>query len=378
LLVRAALPGFVSPIDRETLFELAARDEVESRLVITERGRPRLQRGPFEQLPSVRRTGWTVLVNGVDRHLDAVHDLLSRFRFVPDARLDDLMVSYATDTGGIGAHVDSYDVFLVQAHGRRRWRVAPPGDTRLVPGVDLKLLAQFDPTEDWILEPGDMLYVPPGWGHEGTAIGECITLSVGFRAPSRREFLAAFLAAGADDPGGPDPRFADRGRLRARHAGELPFDLVDQLRDWALSWKPGAAAINGFIGCWLTEPARDVWFTPLERRPAPARFRALAERSGLALDRRSRMAWYGSRVFLNGEPVATTSVAARRGLRTLADRRELDPQACAALLSDPLLAGLMHEWYCDGWLKAGNAPQTVSPTGNAQRAARGAQVRKQT
>jgi 50S ribosomal protein L16 3-hydroxylase len=223
LLVRRAIPAFAPPIDRAGLVALARRDDVESRLVTAFDGRWSMRRGPFERLPPRRRPGWTLLVQGVDAQVDAAHALLRRFAFVPEARLDDLMVSVASDGGGVGPHVDSYDVFLLQSHGRRRWRIAPPGDATLVDGLPVKLLAHFRPTQEWVLEPGDLLYLPPGWGHDGVAEGECITCSIGFRAPSRHEFLAAFLADAADAPGGAAPRFGDRGRPRTAHpaAGAL-------------------------------------------------------------------------------------------------------------------------------------------------------------
>jgi len=151
-----------------------------------------LQPGPLHRLPSPRRAGWTVLVQGVDLADDGAHALLQRFRFVPDARLDDLMISYATDGGGVGPHVDSYDVFLLQAHGRRRWRISRQRDLRTVEGAPLQLLADFRPTDEVVLEPGDMLYLPPGVAHEGTAVGECITYSIGFRAPTHQELLEPF------------------------------------------------------------------------------------------------------------------------------------------------------------------------------------------
>ncbi len=360
LLARRAFPGFASPIEPAALFALAARDDVESRLVASDGGRPTLRHGPFERLPSRRRPRWTLLVQGTDLHDDALHALMSRFRFVPDARVDDLMVSFATDGGGVGPHVDQYDVFLLQARGTRRWRIAPPGDRRgaapaLVPGVPLKLLARFEPTEEWLLEPGDMLYLPPGWGHDGVAVGECMTFSIGFRAPSRREFLSAFLAAAADAPGGADPRFGDRGRRRDPHPGALPEDLARRLRAWATGWRPSATGIDRFVGCWLTEPKPNVWFDAPEPRLDPSRFLSAASRAGLRLDRRSRMAWRGADVFVNGEAVEVP-VGARRWLRRLADRRALAAAECPRALAAPGLAAILHAWYDAGWLRVGATP----------------------
>ena len=214
LLVRAALPDLQPPCDAAALIELAGQDDVQSRLVTAFRGRWQLDHGPFEAggVPPLSHRRWTLLVQGVNLHLDAAEALLSRFRFIPDARLDDLMISLASDQGGVGPHVDSYDVFLVQLWGRRRWRIAPPGNDQLRTGLPLKILERFNPTDDWVLEPGDMLYLPPGWAHDGTALGPCMTGSIGFRAPSRHEFLREFLTDAAESIQGRDPRFADPGR----------------------------------------------------------------------------------------------------------------------------------------------------------------------
>ncbi len=365
LLVRDAFPGFASPLEPRALFAMAARDDVESRLVAADGDRWTLRHGPFERLPARRRPRWTLLVQGTDLHDDAMHALLSRFRFVPDARVDDLMVSFATDGGGVGPHVDQYDVFLLQARGTRRWRIAPPGDATLVPGAPLRLLARFEPTEEWVLGPGDMLYLPPGWGHDGVAVGECMTFSIGFRAPSRREFLSAFLAAAADHPGGPDPRFGDRDRGPDAHPGALPETLVERLRDWATGWRASPAEVDRFIGRWLTEPKPHVWFEPPEPRLAPGRFALAAGREGLRLDRRSRMAWRGASIFLNGESIDVPPPT-RRWLRRLADRRALTAVECPRALADTGLAAILLGWYDAGWLRLG-APGPSEPPATSDR-----------
>src|SRR5205085_10983378 len=169
LLIRAALPGVLGDIDRERLFALAAQNGVESRLVARAGRRWSVRPGPIARraLPSAGTPGWTLLVHGVDLHDDAAHRLLRRIRFLADARLDDVMCSWAADRGGVGPHVDSYDVFLLQTSGRRRWRIGRAAGARLREGVPLKILAEFVPTEEWLLEPGDLLYLPPGWGHDG-------------------------------------------------------------------------------------------------------------------------------------------------------------------------------------------------------------------
>ncbi|MBC7621667.1 MAG: cupin domain-containing protein, partial [Candidatus Saccharibacteria bacterium] len=202
LLVRNAIANFKPLLDRSALFELAARDDVQARMVIQAPGDAsgkaplqasakapawQFRHGPFERraFPPLKQPGWTLLLQGVDLHHDGVHALMNQFRFVPDARLDDLMISYASDSGGVGPHFDSYDVFLLQAHGRRTWRISRQKDLSLQPDVPLKILANFVPEEEFVLEPGDMLYLPPGCAHDGTAMGECMTYSIGFRQPNR-------------------------------------------------------------------------------------------------------------------------------------------------------------------------------------------------
>jgi 50S ribosomal protein L16 3-hydroxylase len=349
LLVRQALPALQAPLDPDALVVLAARDEVESRLVSAFGGRWQLRHGPFEDgtVPSLRRRRWTLLVQGVDLHEDRAHALLERFRFVPDARLDDLMISLASDAGGVGPHVDSYDVFLVQVWGRRRWRIGWPASRALVPGLPLNVLARFEPRHEFVLEPGDMLYLPPGWAHDGIAEGPCMTCSIGFRAPSRHEFLSAFLADASESPTGPDPRFGDAGRRPVSRPALLPEDLHAQLARWARGWRPGAAMLDDFIGRFLTEPKPQVWF---ERAPAmsAARFAARAMRVGLRLDRRTRIAYRRRRLFVNGERFEAAGAAA--WARALANRRRLDPASAVHALADPRCAALLLQWHEAGWL----------------------------
>jgi 50S ribosomal protein L16 3-hydroxylase len=353
VLVRNAFPGFVSPVTPSTLFELAARDDVESRVVSAFGGRWQLRHGPFDAdaLPSHSRRRWTLLVQGVDTLLDEVHALLSRFRFVADARLDDLMISWASDGGGVGPHLDSYDVFLLQAHGRRRWRIGPATSAELVPGLPLKILSRFEPDEEWVLEPGDMLYLPPGWAHDGVAVGECMTFSVGFRAPSRHELIRAWLAEQADaTPAGPDPRFSDPGVAATRHPGAVPAGMHATLARWIRSWRPRGADVDAFIGRFLTEPKASVWFDAPARVPAPQPFAARADRLGLRADRRTRMSYRGSRFFVNGECYAVAHDA-RALLQRLADERRLPPGALRGAPVDSPLIRCLHECFDAGWIR---------------------------
>jgi len=343
LLIRSAIEGFTPPVDRTRLFELALQSDAEARLIWQSHGMWQLQPGPLDRLPSPRRAGWTVLVQGVDLADDGAHALLQRFRFVPDARLDDLMISYATDGGGVGPHVDSYDVFLLQAHGRRRWRISRQRDLRTVEGAPLQLLADFRPTDEVVLEPGDMLYLPPGVAHEGTAVGECITYSIGFRAPTHQELLESFLSdfsARVRLSG----RYADRGQAATRHPGALPAAMVERLHAALVKRRPRPADTAHFLLAYLSEPKAQVVF---DRPARPLRRSAFADRvrrAGLVLDRRTRLLYRGRSIGINGEVLqAASSVSAI--LRRLSDQRALRPAA----LSDAALEQL-YPWYCAGWL----------------------------
>jgi 50S ribosomal protein L16 3-hydroxylase len=216
--------------------------------------------------------------------------------------------------------------------------------------LPLKILAQFEPTQEWLLEPGDMLYLPPGWAHDGIAEGPCMTGSVGFRAPSRQEFLREFLADAADSPGGPDPRFGDRGRSPTARAAEVPVDLHRQMQHWALNWRPTAVSVDDFIGRFLTEPAANVFFdAPL--RLNEARFFEAGRRTGLQLDRRTRLLYRASRFHINGESVAAPKLRpARNLLQKLANLRQLTAHEASQASAHPELAQLLVDWARAGWL----------------------------
>lgn len=357
LLIRNAIPGFQPLLSRDALIELAGQDDVESRLVSLRGRRWSLQHGPFErdQLPARTRRAWSLLVQGVDTQLDAAHDLLARFRFVADVRLDDLMISYASDGGGVGPHLDSYDVFLLQAHGRRRWRIAAPRPAELLPDAPLRILSNFEPESEWVLEPGDMLYLPPQWAHEGTALGECMTCSIGFRAPSRHELLRGFLADAADALDGADPRYGDDGQAPTRKPGQIPAAMAQTLAGWLADWRPSRARIDDYLGRFLTEPKPSVWFEPPARPLAPGPWWKKAQRLGLRADRRTRLAYRGRHVFINGESV-DAGPAALVLLRRLADTRQLPAAGLQSAECDEPTADTLYDWFCAGWIQFGATP----------------------
>lgn len=231
-LLRAALPGYRSPLTPSDLASLACEDGVESRLVHEREGPWRVEHGPFdaERFAALPGEGWSLLVHGVDRLLPEIAALLDRFRFVPNWRLDDVMVSHAPPGGSVGAHVDAYDVFLVQAAGRRRWAWTdrPTADPAFVPDRDVRLLARFEPDREAILGPGDVLYLPPGVAHHGVALEDCVTCSVGFRAPSRVDLAGGLVEAlvARDD----DVRYADPGGTPVDRPGAIDDAAVERAR----------------------------------------------------------------------------------------------------------------------------------------------------
>jgi len=346
LLVRQAVDAVVPPVTRAEMFVLAARDDVESRLIVRDgRGAWHLRQGPLPRrsLPKLTQPGWTLLVQGLDLHVDAAHELMARFRFVPAARLDDVMLSYASDRGGVGPHTDSYDVFLLQVQGRRRWRFGRAGTAALRDDVPLKMLVGFTAEQDCVLEPGDMLYLPPGWAHDGTAVGgDCMTASVGFRAPCADELAQALLArlADASEPGKKAPRYRDPAQTATMTPGAVPEALKRFACRTVTRTLSDPVTIERTLGEWLTEPKAQVWFEPGAVQNAE---------HGVRLDRRSRMAYDARHIFINGESLRATGRDARL-MHTLADQRRLDAHAvCRASTEARALLG---EWLASGWLRS--------------------------
>ena len=351
LRVRNALPECAGIVQRDGLFELAARDDLESRIVERAGRRWRVRRGPFgrRELKRLPRSGWTLLVQGVDAALPAARSLLDRFSFIPYARLDDVMVSYAPAGGGVGPHFDNYDVFLLQGEGRRRWSVSRQRDLELVPDAPLRILRRFRPAREWMVETGDLLYLPPLCAHDGVAMGGgCVTISIGFRAPGAQELGARFLDYLQDRlrlPGS----YADPGLRPQRHPARLGDDMVRKVRKFlqGIRWDGGDVA--QFLGCHLTEPKAHVLIRRPTRPLAERTFSTRAARHGIELALQTRMLFRGRAVFVNGEACETGAPAARLMAR-LADRRSLPPRTRI----DRESAQLLYQWYRAGYIIPGN------------------------
>ncbi|APU30300.1 cupin [Ectopseudomonas alcaliphila JAB1] len=258
LLVRQAVPDFESPISPDELAGLALEEEVESRLVIEHGERPwELQRGPFNEdtFQDLPERDWTLLVQAVDQFVPEVAELLEDFKFLPKWRIDDLMISFAAPGGGVGPHFDNYDVFLLQAHGHRRWQIGQmcDADSPLLPHADLKILAQFEPTDEWVLAPGDMLYLPPCLAHCGTAEDDCMTYSVGFRAPSAAEVLTHFtdfLGQFLPD----EERYSDADIQPSEDPNQIQRDALERLKALLNEHMSDERLLMTWFGQFMTEP----------------------------------------------------------------------------------------------------------------------------
>ena len=258
LLVRQAIPDFETPISPDELAGLALEEEVESRLVIERGEHPwELRRGPFEEnaFSQLPERDWTLLVQAVDQFVPEVAELLEHFQFLPSWRIDDVMISFAAPGGGVGPHYDNYDVFLLQGHGKRRWRIGQmcDSDSPLLTHADLRILADFEQTEEWLLEPGDMLYLPPRLAHYGTAEDDCMTYSVGFRAPSAAEVLTHFtdfLAQFLPD----EERYGDAGIEPCSDPHQIQRDALDRLKALLTEHMSDERLLLTWFGQFMTEP----------------------------------------------------------------------------------------------------------------------------
>lgn len=346
LLIRNALPGFNGLLMKQQLMELAANEDAQSRLVSYDNRRWRLKYGPLcsRDFNRVRERIWSLLVQDVNHFYPAAHDLLAQFSFIPYARLDDLMVSYAPAGGGIGAHYDSYDVFLLQGMGRRRWEIAARFNNTLVDGAPLRILKHFTAEQSWMLEPGDMLYLPPNYAHHGVAIDDCMTYSIGFRAPGYQEIASQFLNYLQDRLSIPG-QYADPDLKPQRNPYEIGNDMRRQVHSIVkkITWKP--ADIDEFLGIYLTEPKAHVFFDPPEQPLSFTRFKKKLQKNPLQLDLKSRILFHRDKVYLNGE-YTVIDRQTKKLLCALIFQQEKLPLDVAHDKTEKIL----YQWYVNGYL----------------------------
>ena len=353
LLVRQAVPGFRGLLDRDALLRLATRPDAVSKLVVHHaRRKQRWERhdGPFGTLDTgmLPARDWTLLVHGIESLVRGGWALLRQFDFIPAARVDDLMVSYAAAGGTVGPHDDRYDVFLLQGPGRRRWRVAREYNPVPDPSAAIRVLQPFEAEDEWVLEPGDMLYLPPGVAHHGIAETECLTYSIGFLAPSRAQLVESFLGwlgntLSLDD----EALYTDPQRRPARDPLALDRGMLGFLDEAtrAIRWTP--RHLEDFLGCFLTRPRPHTLFhAPAQPISEVAFAKRLGKRGRLELSLPTRALHRGTRIFVNGQAHALDAQSHEALLPLLRDRTLQLPARNAA-------PQLLHGFYREGWLAFG-------------------------
>lgn len=363
LLWRNALPGFRGSVDADLLAELACEDDADARIVIhNPAGDPpwTVEHGPFEPetFDALPDRSWTLLVQAVDAWQPDIAALRALFDFLPSWRMDDIMISHAVSGGGVGPHIDQYDVFLLQASGRRQWRYGNRSNASLAfrADLDLRILERFEPTHEAVLEPGDILYLPPGVAHDGLALDDdCLTYSIGFRAPSVTDLAARFadvVAEQGDFLGDAVPRYGDAGTRRPDDPTLIDEDAVARMADLLKSAATDRRLVNRAVGELMTEPRLPP--SPMEEpiEPATARARIVA---GDYLDHALGSRWahvgHGADALLcvDGACRQTeTGLAAMLCARQSIDKDRLSPwqenPGLWALLADLLSQGSL-QWH---------------------------------
>ncbi|HOY70355.1 MAG TPA: cupin domain-containing protein [Methylotenera sp.] len=364
LLIKQAIPNFKGLLTPDELAGLACEADVQARIVTFKKGKWSAKHGPFDEddfakLPekTTPENNWTLLVQSVNHFLPEAAALLQQFDFIPHARLDDLMVSYAPNGGGVGPHFDSYDVFLLQGQGKRLWRISEQTDLTLVEGAPLRILKQFDTAQEWLLEAGDMLYLPPHLAHWGIAVSDgaqdCMTYSIGFRAPKNQELATEFLGFLQDKLNQDALQIAgiyqDPDLTLQTHAAEISKEMISKVSanleklQWQKMLNDGAL-VGEFLGTYLSEPKSHVVFEK-NKKISLAQFAEKIQLQGLALDFKSQMLFVNATFYLNGESFTCANASANL-LKTLADKRECMPNN----LQDDRLLMQLYAWYLAGFI----------------------------
>lgn len=364
VLIRNAIPEFKPLLPADELAGLSLEDDIESRLIIEEgkSGPWEIRKGPFteDDYRSLPANKWTLLVQAVDQYLPEAADLLEHFRFLPSWRIDDLMISYAVDGGSVGPHYDQYDVFLLQAEGQREWRIGQmcSEQSSILKGPALRILADFEETERWTLNPGDMLYLPPQLAHYGISQGECMTYSIGFRAPSAAELLERTIDAVLPTLT-EDHRYSDPSITRPTHTAEIGEDALTRVRTLLESTLSNDALLADTLGQLLTEPkypdqapefSTSLLTQEFDEETWQDFVAEIGSESSLTRSESARFAWHASTshltFFAQGE--RTTLPLSSRGLvAILGDQRHYEVCTILKLTQDvPSKALLLALWQC--------------------------------
>jgi 50S ribosomal protein L16 3-hydroxylase len=354
LLIRQAIPNFKGLLSPEELAGLACEDDAQARIIQQKSGKWSVKSSPFDEADFTKlpAKNWTLLVQNVNHYLPEAADLLALFNFIPHARLDDLMISYAPTGSGVGAHVDSYDVFLLQGAGKRKWQISSQTDLSLVEGAPLKILQNFVAEQEWILEAGDMLYLPPQIAHCGTSMSDdCMTYSIGFRAPKKQELAHEFLSYlqdNLDKNTKLQGLYADPDLTLQNHPGEISDALQANIHAALSGITWNKAIIADFLGHFLTEPKAHIYFDAPPAISATKFSKLLAQKS-VRLSLKSQLLFTENNFYLNGEKLPVPDDL-RTYLRELADKRSLNTPTLQPNIH-AVLGDVLHDSYCAGFIE---------------------------
>nr|WP_294866340.1 cupin domain-containing protein [uncultured Pseudogulbenkiania sp.] len=346
LLIRGALKEVGPHVDFDWLAELAMQDDVESRLIEFNQGRWKLESGPFrpsrfKRLPA---SDWTILVQNVNHHVPHIDELLWRFNFIPYARLDDLMISYAPPGGTVGPHFDSYDVFLLQVGGQKRWQISAQKDETFIEDAPIKVLEHFEAEQEFVLEHGDMLYLPPRYAHYGVALEPGMTYSIGFRAPSVQELTTQFLVY-LQDRACFDGRYADPDlQSQTTDPAAISDAMVAQVERMLQLIKWDGSTVGDFLGHYLTEPKPHVFYDAPDEPLEFDEFAEQAARAGVVLDAKSQILFRGEALYCNGERLEVDA-ADVADWQHFANARKLAGQAFSDAMTDVLYEGYLSGFW---------------------------------
>jgi len=347
LLIQGAVPQFDGLINPNDLAALSMRNDLDSRLIL-ESECWQVKTGPFSEktLTNLPESGWSLLVHDINFIVQEADELLHSFDFIPKARLDDLMVSLAPPGGNVGAHYDSFDVFLLQGLGRKRWQVSQQSDLKLVENAPLKLLSYFQPQYEWILEPGDMLYLPPHTAHHGVALDLSMTYSIGFRAPKYNELFRGFINHLEETRHLPG-RYADPDLTLGKHPAALPANFIKTISEHfgTIQWGPND--IVDFLGCYLSEPKPNVVFRQPTRPLGQRAFSKKILKQGIRIVGAARLLFHKNQFWLNGALLVVEPMLYPQ-LKILADKRKMHSENLTDSIKE-----LLYSWYLQGIIDIG-------------------------
>lgn len=358
LLIKQALPEFINPLSPEEIAGLACEDFTESRLITTCEEPPywHLKQGPFsdEDFLTLPDADWTLHVQGVERFFPEVYSLLDHFRFIPNWRIDDIMVSYAPDKGTAGPHFDQYDVFLIQGLGKKHWRVGQHCDAQspTLPDCELSILTEFNTQDEWMAEPGDILYIPPGVAHYGIAVDDSITYSIGFRAPSHADLLGEFSHYLADTLK-EDQRYADPDLRVQMNAGEISPVALAKVKEILADTLNDQAKLARWFGEYMTEPKQQEVGYEFEAIQTPKQLLdVLSNTTGLCWMEGTRYAWFEHpeqlEFFVNGKAYKC-ELSVKALIEQLSHSTRMDSAQLMPLLEQPAAQQLLFELFNEGY-----------------------------